>query len=235
MPSTLGPIIKIKGKVDVDLSTQLSAPFVVLECNDGRTNVLEFYGDDYFNILKAEKDGIQEFFIAQVLKEDGEVLFAFTTFLERMLFGEIRKFDSIGPKLASLIVGQVGLEELYRLLCSGDDKLSKKITGLGPKKIIKLVAGLKTKKSKLVKLFEQGKYSEALKGAPVQTMVSRELSTELMNSLQKFGMKAADLQRVHLSLIENHPDFEQAALSTKVQMYIKEWAKLKSNKALPLS
>jgi AraC-like DNA-binding protein len=110
MASKLGPKFSLLAKGRKDWTSTLTNPDtqVVVETNKGEAFVLEVFSEKFHTQL-IESSEERWIFLAQIIREDEEILFAFENPRERTLFEELRSIDGIGPKSAALLVGRLGL------------------------------------------------------------------------------------------------------------------------------
>ncbi len=78
-------------------------------------------------------------------KEDSMMLFGFLKEETKNFFNELLKVDGIGPKLALKILSNVTPEEIKRYIQQEDTSMLKRIPGLGPKMVSKIILELKGK------------------------------------------------------------------------------------------
>lgn len=67
------------------------------------------------------------------VREDAQVLFGFSDILEKNIFQELIKVNSIGPKLALGILSNISINELMSAIINKDVDILKKLPGIGAK------------------------------------------------------------------------------------------------------
>ncbi len=163
-------------------------------------------------------------FLAHIIREDAELLYAFETVNDRALFVELRELDSIGPKTAALAVSALGSKALFDLMHGASPSIFK-VSGLGPKTLEKLAVGIKAKQEKFLKLLtpvhsSKGSSSQVAKG-PVAPAL-------LIQSMEKLGASPSDTMRVYRELLEEDPLNEKLDSSELMRKLLQRWGQMKS-------
>lgn len=155
MAGKLGPQFALRGYVRKDwmLEGNLAESYIVLQLNDFSTVMLETYSESFRHELISLGEELSPWiFCAQIIREDGEQIFAFRSALERAFFDELKELNSVGPKTAASVVGRLGVENLFKLH-HGDSLKNYKISGMGPKTIEKIVKMVREQEKKFEPLF----------------------------------------------------------------------------------
>ena len=97
-----------------------------------------------FDRLPAEGAEVKLFTHHQV-REDAQVLFAFTTKLERTMFELMVGVSGVGPKLALAILSGLTVGDLQLAISQGDSKRLASLKGIGKKTAERLVVELRGK------------------------------------------------------------------------------------------
>jgi Holliday junction DNA helicase RuvA len=93
-------------------------------------------------------------FLAQIIREDEEIWYGFSSPQERQIFDSLKELPGIGPKTTALLIGNLGVASLQRLLLGENPSLFK-IPGVGPKTLARVAQGLQNDKERFLKLLTQ--------------------------------------------------------------------------------
>ena len=100
-------------------------------------------------------------FIKEIIKEDDDTLYGFTSFEERCWFEELIKLSGLGPKIALNILSTYSCEEITEAIFSNNCEFFSSISGIGAKLANRLPVEMKKQIEKInQKVMEFG-------GAPV--------------------------------------------------------------------
>ncbi len=80
-----------------------------------------------------------------VIREDCQELYGFETSMEKMLFSKLIGVTGVGPKTALHMLTLYPMNELVRIITSGDAKAISLVPGLGKKTAEKIIIDLKDK------------------------------------------------------------------------------------------
>lgn len=83
-----------------------------------------------------------------VVREDAQLLYAFYSLAERLMFRNLIKISGVGPKLALTILSGMSAEDFTRCIMDEDSKSLTRLPGVGKKTAERLVIELKDKLSK---------------------------------------------------------------------------------------
>lgn len=84
-------------------------------------------------------------FLSQIVREDSNTLYAFSSKEERDLFETIITVSGIGPKTGIGIIGHIEMEAFERAIGTGDVRLLSKLPGIGKKTAERLVIEMRDK------------------------------------------------------------------------------------------
>ena len=137
-----------------------------------------------------EKGGTVLVYVHEIIREDADALYGFSSWAERSLFRELLKVNSIGPKTALVLLSNLTASELVNLVISGDVNALCRLPTIGKKSAERLIVELK---DRLVKwqldpdnsqLVSQGSVSPspAVPSAPVKSS-SRHTAVEALIQL----------------------------------------------------
>lgn len=120
-----------------------------------------------------------------VVREDAQLLYAFYSLSERLMFRNLIKISGVGPKLALTILSGMSAEDFTRCILEEDSKALTKLPGVGKKTAERLVIELKDRLDKDTAI--------SLPGAAVGTAkIERKASpvNDAVSALISLGYKA---------------------------------------------
>ena len=216
MASKLGPKFSLLAKGRKDWTSTLTNPDtqVVVETNKGEAFVLEVFSEKFHTQL-IENSEERWIFLAQIIREDEEILFAFENPRERTLFEELRSIDGIGPKSAALLVGRLGLTGFRGLLENPKNISTVKIPGLGPKNLEKMSLGLKQKKEHFLGIVGQRSVDSALSNEMSDNLTSDRLDLE--KALTQLGLKNHEAREVFAQMCKENPSYQEMPFAQLLQ------------------
>lgn len=247
MATTIGPLFAIKAFVPAGWAPQRAADdrdLILCSEKTGMAFKCTVVSKNLLNTLKNHSE--TWVFIAQVIKEDGESLFAFESWVERELFSELREIDSIGSKFAATAVAELGVRGLSMMLTS-PSMPAIKITGLGPKTLEKIKAGIKERSDAFSVLFKQAQLSGAGASAsgdltsqnattsalPVDALAglpsTAEIPNILLQALSQLGLKSQDIFAVYDESVKLQPKFLGLTTGEQVKLLLATWNQMKKS------
>ncbi len=146
---------------------------IVVEC--GGIGYDLFVSNNTLTSLPLQNEHCQILTYLQV-KEDGLILFGFSSFEEKSLFLKLIEVNGIGPKLAINILSGMKLDELMIAIANENVKMLTKIKGLGTKSAERICLELKDKIDVLGKINENFEYDLTSVGEAVEALVSLGLT-----------------------------------------------------------
>ncbi|MBE9563835.1 MAG: Holliday junction branch migration protein RuvA [Proteobacteria bacterium] len=117
-----------------------------------------------------------------VVREDAQLLYAFHSLSERLMFRNLIKISGVGPKLALTILSGMSAEDFTRCILEEDSKALTKLPGVGKKTAERLVIELKDRLEK--------DSSTALPGAPAKIERQSNPVNDAVSALISLGYKA---------------------------------------------
>jgi Holliday junction DNA helicase RuvA len=151
-----------------------------------------------FYELPPDADAEVTLFTHFIVREDAQILFAFSSMAERALFRHLLKVNGVGPKMALAIVSGMTESEFRQFIHAGDANALSRIPGVGKKTAERLIVEMR---DRLPKPDETS--TAATTGQPGQgTRSSRTDSDEAMNALLALGYKPAQASKM-LAPLEN--------------------------------
>jgi Holliday junction resolvasome RuvABC DNA-binding subunit len=173
-------------------------------------------------LLKGDERWV---FLAEIVREDADVFYAFENPLERALFVELRELDSIGPAKAATALAVLGTKVLTAML-GGQVPTGLKVTGFGPKTLEKLAHGIKDRRVHFEALLcgttgnSQLPLSISSPDAP--------FSPQILQALERLGMKAADTVRIHKELKGEKIDIDALPAAELLRLVFQRWGMSKT-------
>jgi len=223
MASSTGPKFAalVSAPQEWNLAGSLEDNSVALRLPNGEGWVVEVFSRSFRERLLLGKE--TWIFLAHIIREDAELLYAFETVMERALFIELRELDSIGPKTAAIAVAALGTKALSDLL-HGAAPATYKVPGLGPKTLEKLAIGLKGKQEKFLKLLAPVHGS----GSGLQKLSGPLPPALLIQSMEKLGLRPTDTMHVYRELLEEDPENEKIESAELLRKLLQRWGQIKS-------
>lgn len=174
----------------------------------------------------------QQIFIAEVVKEDGYDYYGFASLVERLMFAQFRKIDSIGPKLAALAVAKLSANDLQIMCQTGKAPSGIKVSGLGPKKMLKLSQGLKASAKKILPLLAKnsGPVSKGITGSAtsIHQESGEEVPAVIVNSLERYGLKAVEVRNIFGQLLAEDPTVSTMETASILKLIFQRWGQRKA-------
>jgi Holliday junction DNA helicase RuvA len=242
MATSIGPLFAIKATLDRSMNRgdRFENRTVVLS-SEKMGLAYECFAVSKTLVEKLERSGETWVYLAQVIKEDGESLFAFETLVEREIFSELREIDSIGSKFAATAVAELGARGLSMMLTS-NQMPAIKITGLGPKTLEKIRSGMKERVEIFSRLLKNAQTSgaESLAGTEKSregatasssdvsaAASSGEVPALLMQALSQLGLKTQDVFNVFDEGLKKNPALLSLASGEQIKILLATWNQMK--------
>ncbi len=117
-----------------------------------------------------------------VVRQDAQLLYAFSAITDRDIFRRLLKVNGVGPKVALAILSTMTANDLLRCLDNEEVSLLTRVPGLGKKTAQRLIVDLKGKLAG---------FDEQQPGAAVQTLSAR---SEAVQALQSLGYSRSEAE-----------------------------------------
>ena len=121
-------------------------------------------------------------FIKEIIKEDDDTLYGFTSFEEKCWFEELIKLSGLGPKIALNILATYSCEEITEAIFSNNCEFFSSISGIGAKLANRLPVEMKKQIEKInQKVMEFGGEATVRRTVPIvskQKMVKNSKQVE---------------------------------------------------------
>lgn len=237
MASKFGPKFAVKARFVPDWNTpaQMKNATCVVEDSNGWALMLEMHNEIFLNQLSESANQWHWIFLAQVLKEDEESLFAFESLQQRNLFALIKELPSLGPKKAASILGKLGVEGVRALLFGENPKMFK-VAGVGPKGLAQFAQGLQNNKQKFLPVLEANAESSIKAETPHLTedqskKASRSeapksritLSPALLKGLERLGISSEDAFTLYQNIVNDGIDLSEMDQAALLQKMLMKW------------
>jgi Holliday junction DNA helicase RuvA len=160
--------------------------------------------------------------VAQLLREDDELLFGFSSLLKRQLFLSLWNLESIGPKLAATCVAEISIDMFWGLL-QGQKLGPLKVSGLGPKSLEKLTHGLQQNREKMAPLLQ------TLLGTRTDSVsATRSLNSSVLDALLHLGLRSHDIDRLVRELSQDSTDWMDQPVASQIRLFLQKWGQSRS-------
>lgn len=126
-----------------------------------------------------------------VVREDAQILYAFSSTAERALFRTLLKVNGVGPKMALAIVSGMTVDEFAERVKAGDAIGLTRLPGVGKKTAERLIIEMR---DRLPKTDGAGVVESAAK--PDQSTLKSNPEEEAVNALLALGYKPTEASRM---------------------------------------
>lgn len=127
--------------------------------------------------------------VHMVVREDAQLLYAFTTQQQRDVFRSLIKVNGVGPKVALAVLSTLSLQELMQCMADDDVALLCKVPGIGKKTAQRLIVELKDRLQKAFGDVVAGTTSS-------QSSAASNDRQDAIAALESLGYKSTDASRV---------------------------------------
>lgn len=163
-----------------------------------------------YSALQGKKEG--KVYVYEAIREDSHDLFGFATKREREVFLLLITVNGIGSNTARMILSEMTVDELCSVIASGDEKMLKRIKGIGPRSAARIIVELQDKVAEL-----------ALEGAEIgmPTQSNQKVVNEAVSALTMLGFASAPTHKVVNELAKENPDITVEQLIKRALTLIK--------------
>ena len=126
-----------------------------------------------------------------VVREDAQILYAFSSTAERSLFRTLLKVNGVGPKMALAIVSGMTVDEFAERVKASDAIGLTRLPGVGKKTAERLIIEMR---DRLPKVESTGSVQEASK--PGQLPIKSNPEEEAVNALLALGYKPTEASKM---------------------------------------
>ncbi len=230
MAQSLGPIFFIRGQCPMneshDLLSYVTDSQIPFLSESGICFLLELFSPSLRSKLLL---GLSTtVFVAEVIREDANIYYAFSSAQERAIFIEIKEIKDIGPKVAATVVGQMGSQGVLNLIM-GKDWIGPKIPGLGQKTLDSLKFGLNKKKERFIKLLAEspGASSGGISADTEQLFRGNAISKTLRLGLEGLGMPSTVSLNLYSECLSSDPEFSDLDDAAKLKIMLRRWGQVR--------
>ena len=152
-------------------------------------------------------------YVHYVVREDAQLLYGFSTKIERELFRLLISVSGVGGNTARMILSALTPAELVNVISSGNDKLLKTVKGIGLKTAQRIIVDLK---DKIASMEIEG---TAAPGTSATAATGHsEILEEAVAALTMLGFPPAPSQKVALAILKEEPE---AAVERVIKLALK--------------
>jgi len=127
-------------------------------------------------------------FVHMVVREDAQLLFAFSSKQQRELFRSLIKVNGVGPKVALAVLSTLSVQELLQCMADEDVTQLCKVPGIGKKTAQRLVVEMKDRLEK--------EFGDIALENSISDSGSTNDRNDAIAALVSLGYKNADARRV---------------------------------------
>ncbi len=142
----------------------------------------------YFNYIFPEGEQASVY-VAHIIRESAETLFAFRTLREKKLFELLITVKGVGPKSAYSIVSQISIEEIILAVTTEQKSILTKVSGVGAKASSQIILDL-NKKIHKVKMYSSDPLTAGFRSLEV---------TELSPQIELKPEKGTEPEKIELN------------------------------------
>lgn len=246
MAAKLGPRFAVKARFVPEWNShaQTKQSLCVVEDAQSWSWILEIHDEAFLNRLSQSPDVWHWIYLAQVLKEDEESLFAFETLQQRQLFILIKELPSLGPKKAAGLLGGLGVDGIRALLFGENPKMFK-VNGVGPKGLAQFAQGLQHHKDKFLPVLasagDMARTDETMSDRgqiAADTTVTKEkpksritLSPALLKGLERLGISSEDAFTLYHAIVSDGVDLSELNQAELLQKMLMKWGERSANRS----
>ena len=126
-------------------------------------------------------------FVHMVVREDAQLLFAFSDQQHRDLFRSLIKVNGVGPKVALAVLSTMSTHELLQCMADEDHDLLTKVPGIGKKTAQRLIVEMKDRLEK--------EFADVALESSSKSRSSND-RLDAISALESLGYKNSDASRV---------------------------------------
>lgn len=144
----------------------------------------------YFNYIFPEGEQASVY-VAHIIRESAETLFAFRTLREKKLFELLITVKGVGPKSAYNIVSQISIDEIILAVTTEKKSILTKVSGVGAKASSQIILDL-AKKIHKIKMYSSDPLTTGFMSVPViEASEQIELASEKTKSPSTIELSAS--------------------------------------------
>lgn len=188
---------------------ELTPAYVVIDAN-GVGYGLSISVNTY-SAIQGQRD--VKLYVYEAIREDAYDLYGFLSKREREVFLMLITVNGIGANTARMILSEMTLDELCGVIAAGNDKMLKRIKGIGPKSAARIIVELSDKFNEL----------EFMGAGMTQNVpnVNMEVVNEAVSALTMLGFAAGPTHKVVNEIVKDNPDISVEQLIKRALTMIK--------------
>ncbi len=189
---------------------ELSPAFAVVDVN-GMGYRVNITVNTYTALQVVERDSqkVVKLYIYESIREDAHELFGFSNKKEREVFLLLLTVNGIGANTARMILSEMTVDELSALIAAGDDKMLKRIKGIGPRSAARIIVEL------------QDKFVGLQASVGVGIPVVNANAGEAISALTMLGFTANASNRAVQQILKDTPDASVEEIIKRALVMIK--------------
>ncbi len=179
----------IKGAI-----AELNPAYAVLDIS-GLGYKINISLNTYSTIQSEQQKGDNEtkLYIYESIREDTHELYGFCSKKEREVFLLLLTVSGIGANTARMILSEMTVEELCGVIAAGNDKMLKRIKGIGPRSAARIIVEL------------QDKFVGTELVTTQMEVVGSENATEATSALTMLGFAASASSKAVQQIVKDKP------------------------------
>ena len=146
------------------------------------------------------------------IREDAHELFGFMSKKERDVFLLLITVNGIGANTARMILSEMTVDELCSVIASGNEKMLKRIKGIGPRSAARIIVELQDKMAEL---------SMSMPQSGTVAVANQEVVNEAVSALTMLGFAAGPTHKVVNEIVKEQPDITVEKIIKKALTMIK--------------
>lgn len=170
-----------------------------------------------YSAIQGKKE--VKLYVYEAIREDAHELFGFATKREREVFLMLITVNGIGANTARMILSEMTLEELCSVIANGDERMLKRIKGIGPRSAARIIVELQDKFNELEFIGTIANQSSAANSQI--SAASMEVAKEATSALTMLGFAAGPTHKVVNEIVKDNPDITVEQLIKRALTMIK--------------
>lgn len=164
-----------------------------------------------YSAIQGQKD--VKLYVYEAIREDAHDLYGFLSKKEREVFLMLITVSGIGANTARMILSEMTLDELCSVIATGNEKMLKRIKGIGPRSAARIIVELSDK-------FNELEYMGSNIPQNVST-ANMEVVNEAVSALTMLGFAAGPTHKVVNEIVKDNADISVEQLIKRALTMIK--------------
>ena len=153
-------------------------------------------------------------YVYESIREDCHDLFGFATKEEREVFLLLITVNGIGSNTARMILSEMTVDELCAVIAQGDERMLKRIKGIGPRTAARIIVELQDKVAELA-------YQPATGTQISAPAANQKVVNEAVSALTMLGFASGPTHKVVNEIVKEIPDITVEQLIKRALTMIK--------------